>query len=187
MTRANPTRFVRRIDRYDAVVYHLGNNPHHRFVYDAALEHPGIAVFHDFVMHHLIAHLYVESHRDRARYESLMTDEYGEVGRRLSDLRFHGVASEFEKFVFPLNRHVAQRAAAIVVHSEDARERMREIVPDTPVLVIPHHAGSPPPALAGVTRAAARARLGLPADAFLVGHFGFITRPKQPAAVTPPA
>jgi glycosyltransferase involved in cell wall biosynthesis len=34
-----------------------------------------------------------------------------------------------------------------------------------------------------VDRAGARQRLGLPADAFLVGHFGYITKPKQPAAV----
>jgi glycosyltransferase involved in cell wall biosynthesis len=34
-----------------------------------------------------------------------------------------------------------------------------------------------------VDRVEARALLGLPTDAFLVGHFGYITKPKQPAAV----
>jgi glycosyltransferase involved in cell wall biosynthesis len=37
--------------------------------------------------------------------------------------------------------------------------------------------------MAGVGRAEARARLGFDDDAFLVGHFGFITPAKQPAAV----
>src|SRR5215211_6648407 len=49
--------------------------------------------------------------------------------------------------------------------------------------VIPHHAGEPPPEVEGIDRAEARRRLKLPPDAFVVGHFGFITRPKQPAAV----
>src|SRR5437667_237534 len=44
---------------YDAVFYHLGNNPFHEFVYRAAVARPGIAVFHDFVMHHLVGHLTV--------------------------------------------------------------------------------------------------------------------------------
>jgi glycosyltransferase involved in cell wall biosynthesis len=134
-------------------------------------------------MHHLVAHLMVEAQRDRRRYQRLLEDEYGEQGRRLSDLRFRGVADDFEKFLFPLNEHIARRAKAIVVHSEDSADRMRALVPDVPVWVIPHHAGSPPPAVEGIGRAEARARLGLPAEAFLVGHFGFITRPKQPSAV----
>src|SRR5580700_9269164 len=32
---------------YDIAVYQLGNNPHHTFAYEAALEHPGVAVMHE--------------------------------------------------------------------------------------------------------------------------------------------
>jgi O-antigen chain-terminating methyltransferase len=60
---------------------------------------------------------------------------------------------------------------------------MREAAPDVPLVTIPHHAGAPPPEVAGVDRREARRRLRLPQDAFLAGHFGFITKPKQPAAV----
>ncbi len=181
-----PSDFGERADAgvYDAVYYHMGNNPFHHFVYEAALERPGIVVFHDVVLHHLIAHVTVEINRRRSQYQALMQHEYGgNVGARLSDLRFDGVASEFEKFLFPLTGHVARQATAIVVHSEDSADRVREAAPDVPLFVIPHHASPPPAAVAGVDRAAARARLGLPADAFVVGHFGFITRPKQPGAV----
>ncbi len=168
---------------YDAVLYHLGNNPFHEFVYEAALARPGIAVLHDFVMHHLVAHLMIEAGRQRRRYSELLSDEYGDLGARLADLRAHRIATDFEKFVFPLNRHIAAASRAVVVHSRDSAERIRAVAPGVPVFVIPHHAGTPPRSLDGVDRAAARARLGLPPEAFLVGHFGYITRPKQPAAV----
>src|SRR5205823_11769739 len=79
--------------------------------------------------------------------------------------------------------HVASRAKGIVVHSEDARLKMLEVAPEVPVTVIPHHAGEPPGEVAGITREEARRRLGIPQDAFVVGHLGFITKPKQPAAV----
>jgi glycosyltransferase involved in cell wall biosynthesis len=178
-------RFQQRIDGYDAVFYHLGNNPWHGFVYELAAKIPGVAVFHDFVLHHLLAALTIEGggHRDPARYRALLRTEYGDLGEQLAWLRLRWVATDYEKFLFPMNRHLASRAQALVVHSEDTRERMREVAPGVPVVVIPHHAGSPPDEVRGIDRRRARMELGLPQDAFLAGHFGFITRPKQPAAV----
>ena len=40
---------------FDAILYQLGNNPHHTFVYDAALKYPGVVVMHEANLHHLIA------------------------------------------------------------------------------------------------------------------------------------
>ena len=42
-----PRAFEKRSDGDDpgAAIYHLGNNPFHEFVYDAAVARPGIAVF----------------------------------------------------------------------------------------------------------------------------------------------
>jgi len=179
----SPEDFADRSAQYDAVFHHLGNNPFHGFVLEAALAQPGIAVFHDFVLHHLIGHLTVEGLRDPSRYEAFLQGEYGPVGKRLADLRLRGIATDFEKFLFPLSGQVARLAKAVVVHSEDVKERIEALAPDAPISVIPHYAQSPPPGVAEVTRDAARRALGLPGDSFLVGHFGFITRPKQPASV----
>src|SRR5690348_10923011 len=101
-------QFQERSASYDAVFYHLGNNPYHEFVYELALKIAGVAVFHDFVLHHLIAHLMVEARHDPRRYVSLMREEYGADGERLAMLRLSGVATDFEKFVFPLNAHLAR-------------------------------------------------------------------------------
>jgi glycosyltransferase involved in cell wall biosynthesis len=179
----SPGDFAERVDQYDAVYYHLGNNHWHRFVYDLAMAHPGVAVFHDFVIHHLLAAVTIEGPGGFMGYRALLRAEYGDTGERLAVLRSRGVATDFERFMFPLNQRVAARSRVIVVHSEDSRERMHELAPDVPVVVIPHHAGNPPPEVQGIDRAEARRKLGLPASAFLVGHFGYITRPKQPAAV----
>jgi glycosyltransferase involved in cell wall biosynthesis/SAM-dependent methyltransferase len=179
----SPGAFERRSDAFDAVFHHLGNNLHHEFVYQAALRHPGVAVFHELVLHHLLDHLLVERLRYPGRYQAILREEYGEDGERLADLRRRGVATDFEKFMFPLTAHVARRARAIVVHNVEARDRMREIAPDVPVTVIPHHAGSPPGRVSGITRESARRRLGIGEETFVVGCFGFITKPKQPAAV----
>lgn len=181
--RLSPRAFDRQADRFDAAIHHLANNPAHEFVYREARRRPGVAVFHDLVLHHLVAFVTFESRRDPAGYRSALQAEYGEVGTRLHHLKVRGAASDFEKFLFPLSAEVAERARAVVVHSEDSRGRMADVAGDVPITVIPHHAGRPPASVAGVGREEARRRVGLPQDAFVVGHFGYVTRPKQPRAV----
>ncbi|TMK83764.1 MAG: hypothetical protein E6G44_11240 [Actinobacteria bacterium] len=179
-----PRRFRRRAEGYDAVFYHLGNNPYHAFVYRAALASPGVAVLHEFVLHHLVDFvLFGEGRRKFEAYARLLADEYGEAGPRLAHLRALGALTEFERFMFPLSGHLVRASRAVVVHGAGAREQVLAETPDAQVAVIPHHAGRPPAEVEGVSREEARSRLGLPASAFLVGQFGFITRPKQPAAV----
>lgn len=179
-----PSSFEERASDYEAVLYHLGNNPHHEYVYRAALRRPGVVVLHDFVLHHLVSWMLVDGpRRDWPEYEALMAASYGEAGLRLADLRMKGVATDFEKFLLPLNEAVIRSARGIVVHSEDVAARVREVAPITPVTVIPHHAGLPPASVQGVDRAAARARLRIGADDFVVGQFGYMTFPKQPSAV----
>jgi glycosyltransferase involved in cell wall biosynthesis len=181
----DPSEFAAHAARYDAVIYHLGNNPAHLYVFEEAKRRPGIVVFHDFTMHHLIDWMHWgPPRRDMRGYQRVVSDEVGpELGERLATLHATDVVTDFEKFLWPLNGRLARGSRAIVVHNHDAADKMREIAPGVPVTVIYHHAGSPPGDVAGVTREEARQRLELPAGAFLVGHFGYITRPKQPGAV----
>jgi hypothetical protein len=46
---------LRSLKRFDIALYHLGNNPYHGFVYEAALRHPGVVVMHESNLHHLMA------------------------------------------------------------------------------------------------------------------------------------
>jgi glycosyltransferase involved in cell wall biosynthesis len=180
----SPAEFEGRADDYDAVFYHLGNNPFHEFVYRAALRRPGVAVLHEFVLHHLIDYLCFGAGRLQLdRYRDVVVADYGEAGRRLARLKSVGANTEFERFLFPLSGHVVRASKATIVHSRSARDRLRDEVPEADIRVIPHHAGRLPMEVDDVTREEARRRLELPAEVFLVGQFGFITRPKQPAAV----
>jgi glycosyltransferase involved in cell wall biosynthesis/SAM-dependent methyltransferase len=180
----DPARFEALASQYDAVFYHLGNNPFHAFVYRASLQWPGIAVLHELVLHHLIEYLmFGEGRYDISAYRALLESEYSEAGTELAHLREVGAVTGFDLFMFPLSGHVLRSSRGAVVHTWSARDRIREVSPDLPSTVIAHHAGRPPEQVAGVSRGEARRRLSLPPDAFLVGQFGFATRPKQPVAV----
>src|SRR5438093_856467 len=41
--------------RYDGIIYEIGNNPDHVYVYDMAMRVPGTVVFHEVNLHHLLA------------------------------------------------------------------------------------------------------------------------------------
>ncbi|HEV8421613.1 MAG TPA: glycosyl transferase family 1, partial [Actinomycetota bacterium] len=85
-----PRAFRRLADRYDAVFYNLGNNPHHDYVYMAARQRPGVAVFHDLVLHHLISYLFAEKRPNWQAYQAILTEEHGETGEKLVSLRRRG-------------------------------------------------------------------------------------------------
>src|SRR5690348_15854043 len=46
--------------RYDVLLYQVGNNGYHGFVYETALRHPGVLVMHESNLLHLIAALTIK-------------------------------------------------------------------------------------------------------------------------------
>jgi glycosyltransferase involved in cell wall biosynthesis len=174
--------YVRSAESFDAAFYHLGNNPHHASLYWLARERPGIVVLHDLVLHHFLE-TFSHSEQRAWMYEDPLAEEYGSLGHRLAQLADHHLTSRDQMFLFPLIGHVARRARGVVVHTGAGRRLVEEAAPGVPVSVIPHFAPPPPEGIRSIAQDTARRRLGLPGDAFLVGHFGFLTRPKQPAAV----
>jgi glycosyltransferase involved in cell wall biosynthesis len=178
-----PSRF--HPDRYDVVFHHLANNPHHEYVFESAVRSPGVCVLHEVVLHHLIAYSMVEVGRQAERYRRILEEEHGALGAQLANLKLRGLATELEKFLFPLVTHVVARSLGVVVHSYDSRERLLGLPRsrDVPIEVIPHHAGTPPRRVVGLDRPEARRILGLPEETFLVGHLGFLTVSKQPATL----
>ncbi len=45
----------KRVEDYNAIIYHIGNNPLHAYIYETLLKYSGIVVFQDVFLHGLIA------------------------------------------------------------------------------------------------------------------------------------
>jgi len=174
--------FRSRRGEYERVLCHIGNSPMNEFAYVAAVRDRSVMVLHDLTLHHLFADAFL-SRGDRDGYEALLRLLYGTAGDRLIDLQRRGLGTEYDRFLFPMIEHVPGKASAVVVHSLAGARCVEGVAPEVPVTVIPHHAGVEPPEVAGIDRAAARASLRLPRDAFVVAHLGFLVPAKQPATV----
>ncbi|MGA3074242.1 MAG: methyltransferase domain-containing protein [Bryobacteraceae bacterium] len=153
--------------RFDIALYHLGNNPHHGFVYEAALRHPGVVVMHESNLHHLIADLTIRRN-DWDAYLRACEYEGGPdalaYARRVRALE---VGPDYDGV--RMLRRVLESARAVVVHSQFMVDEMHAAGFDGPIARIPHGAWIPE-----ADRNAWRYRLGLDETTPLIGVFGFL-------------
>ncbi len=153
--------------RFDIAVYQLGNNPHHGFVYEAALRHAGVVVMHESNLHHLIADLTIrrgdwDGYLRECEYEG--GPEALAFARRVRALE---TGPDYEGL--RMIRRVLESARAAIVHSRHMEGELRAAGFRGPVACIPHGAWTPE-----VSRNAWRYRLGIDEATPLVGIFGFL-------------
>ncbi len=164
---------------YDRVLYHFGNAPMHRHMFDLIRDVPGVVVLHDFYFGNVIDHLdhqgYLAHGFVRALYES-----HGYTG--LLGLRREGRTPAV--WAWPVNRGILDHAAGIIVHGAypqtlarqwygaDAAEGWRTI-PLLRARPASRDANADADANAGA-RSEARARLGLGPGDFVVCSFGML-------------
>ncbi|HEY1240946.1 MAG TPA: glycosyltransferase [Bryobacteraceae bacterium] len=153
--------------RFDAVLYQLGNNDCHDFVYETALRHPGVVVMHESNLHHLITDLTIK----RGDWDAYVREcEYngGASAREFAErVRRLEVGPDYEGL--PMTRRILESARGVVVHSRFMEDEIRAAGFSGPIAVIPHGAWIP-----AADRNGYREKLGLDPTAPLVGTFGFL-------------
>jgi glycosyltransferase involved in cell wall biosynthesis/SAM-dependent methyltransferase len=153
--------------RFDAAIYHLGNNPHHDFVYDAAISNPGIVVMHEANLHHLIAHVTIRRNNWDAYVAEAELNGGAPARHRAELARTLTVGPDYEGC--QMIRRVLDSAKGIIVHSQFMVDEMHKAGFRGPIVVIPHGAWVPQ-----VDGAAFRRRLGVGPETPLVGIFGHL-------------
>jgi len=152
---------------YDLALYQLGNNPWHAFVYDLAIEHPGVIVLHESNLHHLLTDVTIR----RALWDNYLVEcEYNGGPEALAyarRVRALEVGPDYDNL--PMTRRLLERSRGVIVHSRFVAREVRRQGFTGPIAVIPHGAWIP-----DVDRMAARDRLGLAPHNPLIGIFGFL-------------
>ncbi|HMB55140.1 MAG TPA: hypothetical protein VKU40_17610, partial [Thermoanaerobaculia bacterium] len=171
---------------FDLALYQLGNHPRfHGAVWSALGELPGVVMLHEYVLHHMVREVTLTA-GDAAGYVEEMRYAYGAAGRSLAR-RAVATGVPVDAYAYPLFERAVDRAQGVLVHSRACAERVLASRPEARVAVVPHHlhlgredvdrvdTDAEPEA----AKLAARRRLGLPADGFLVGTFGYQNRSKR--------
>lgn len=169
-------RFPLEAERYDVLLYEMGNSSAHAGIYELALHYPGIVHLHDLVLHHFYLDYYF--HRGRAReYRWKLRRMQGSEGAVLGKCVAHDFGGSLGYFELPMRNEIVRRALGVVVHSHWARQALRRDFPSLPILRIDMPCFEP---RVGETNGLAfRQRLGIPTDAFVVTSLGFATPSKR--------
>jgi len=153
--------------QYDAILYQIGNNVWHDFVYETALRHPGFVVMHESNLHHLMTEITIK----RGNWDAYVAEcEYngGAAARVFAErVRKLEIGPDYEGV--PMTRRLLESARGVIVHSRHMESEVRAAGFSGPVAVIPHGAWIPE-----ADRNAYRYRLGLDELTPLVGIFGFL-------------
>ncbi len=153
--------------RFDAILYHIGNNPHHDFVYETALRNPGCVVMHEANLHHLVAHLTIV----RDDWDGYLAECEFDGGARALEfahrVRRLEVGPDYEGV--PMTRRLLAASKSVIVHSDFVARLTREQGFTGPIATIPHGVWLPQ-----VDRNAIRHELGLDESTPLIGAFGHI-------------
>ena len=103
---------------YDLAVYNFGNYlPYHREIFEISRRVPGVAVLHDYVMHHFFAAYWLEYRHAPAEYREAMRRCYGPAGEAAAGEN-PGVWGGNRVVEFPLFEEATRGAYAAVVHSD---------------------------------------------------------------------
>jgi glycosyltransferase involved in cell wall biosynthesis/SAM-dependent methyltransferase len=153
--------------RYDVCVYQLGNNPYHDFVYEAALEHPGVVVMHEANLHHLVADLTI-NRNDWDGYVRQVGHNHGPEAEAYAQ-RYVRTRQRAPDYSLSMMRSVLERSRGAIVHSDAVGSELRAQGFEGPIARILHGAWTAP-----VDRMSYRARLGVTERAPLIGVFGFL-------------
>ena len=162
-----------RLPAADLDLYHLGNSPSHAYVYRAAIAAPGVAVLHEWNLHHLVLFETVEQ-GNRTRYLREMRRAYGETGTFVGRQMARALGGDVLAPRFPLNERILERSLAVVGLTRHITAKAAAAMPGRPVLHVPHHLSLP----LEPSRADARRALGIAADELVVTAPGLATRAK---------
>jgi glycosyltransferase involved in cell wall biosynthesis len=170
------------LTRYDAVIYHLGNNPHfHLEIYRTLRQFSGIVVLHDVVLYYLFAGT------GKAGLTKHFLLNYGverlrEIDQIIADSTEGDILRYRYPAKYPMIGSIFPYATRIIVHNQWAKIAIRSLGYTRPIHVVPllsYHQPRAPASAASELRKRHRISEG----DFVIGCFGFIGPTKRMAQV----
>ncbi|MCC6073460.1 glycosyltransferase [Massilia sp. GCM10020059] len=162
---------------FERVLYHFGNSHAHQHMFELIRRHPGIVVLHDFFFSGILDNLDREGYLPQA-YTQALYESHGYTGL----LEHRAIGRNPSIWKHPVNKGVLDNAAGVIVHSDFSRQLAEQWYGAGAAegwRTIPLLRGKPEGIHADDARSAARARLGIGADEFIVCTFGMLGRTKK--------
>lgn len=164
--------FEENAHQFDRLLYHFGNSHAHQHMFELIRRHPGTVVLHDFFFSGILDNLEREKALPNGFLHALY-ESHGYTG--LVEHRARGRNPSIWKF--PVNKGVIDNAMGVLVHSDFSQQLARSWYGAQAAdgwRTVPLVRARAPGTEAPGARTAARARLGLGPQDYLVCSFGML-------------
>lgn len=160
---------------FDAAVFQMGNNfLVHKEISDMFMKYGGVLELHDLALHHFVAAQTIDQ-GNYSQYKEMMQYCHGNIGKKAAENFLAGKIEapwEKEPMRYTMNKHYIDRARAVIVHSDFAKQMIKGTNAKAAVCKIPHGAWitSDPKK----EKLESRKRLRIDQEALVFGTFGYI-------------
>ena len=159
-------------ERFDHVVYQIGNNPYHADIYELALQHPGVIVLHEASVHYLVRSLTLSRGNHKGYLAEVMYEIFGNDAGRSAGRHLPIETPQPHEFL--MLRRLLDRSRACIVHSHYAERWVMLKGFRGPIGVVPHGVS-----LRDIDAEPYCVKLGIQAGTPLIGVFGYQRPDKQ--------
>lgn len=153
-------------NNYDLLLYHMGNNPFHEYVYKFALKHPGVVVLHDPFLHHLQVHMTI-AEKNPNGYREIVEYCLGAKGKKIAENAL--ISYSWPHFEYPLIKKLVDSSIGVIVHSKFAKRTILQECRNRFIKQI-----KMPIISTAVSKSDVRKKLKIPENCLVIGTFGHV-------------
>ena len=164
-----------KVHPYDLNLYQIGNNPLHRYQYDAVLNRPGLVTLHDLCIYNLLHSALIGQGRSDEFWREIAFCEGDSAAEKMRRDYLAGRASGYD---LSLNRRIVTASQGVVVHSEYGLRDVTHYPEAPPAKLIPFglfHLDDDEGQFGHLVRRI----IGLPENAFVFSSFGNLHQVKR--------
>ncbi len=165
----NYKNFPKHLKEYDHILYQMGNNQFHTYMYDYILKYSGFVVLHDIFLHGMIW----SKTLDKGDKKGYITEfeMYGAKGKQLAESIIATQNFRSVEFKLPFLKRILKSSKGIIVHSDFGKNIALREYPD--VIIKKIHAPIIP-LEQKMDKAELRKTLALTQKNLIIGVFGFV-------------
>lgn len=166
---------------YDFSIFQIGNSyQFHKDIVEMFMKYPDILELHDISLHHYLAEgTFPDKNFDK--YIEIMKYCHGKEGEKIARKFANGEFTESweeQSAKFTVNKHLIDKAKAVIVHSDYAKQVVKGVRPDVPVVNIPLHT---PEIIEDYDshKEMCKKKIGVKKEVLTLGSFGYATDRKR--------
>lgn len=160
-------------ENYDAILYHIGNNPLHEYIYWSSLRYPGITVLHDYVLHPFIKCITLDKGKIIHYFIEILYAYPNKIVNLIKKVIIEGPNS-INVLEYPLNERILRTSKKVIVHSKYVKSLLKRY---SNVCYIPH--GRNPVEYSENDIVRNKISLSLNNEDLLISIFGFMNPNKR--------